>query len=317
MSSKLTTLQKYNFVLEAFHEKPNRTLDSYDEYLQEGLGLGQRQVERILKDLALEYYHIEEIKMGKRKAFKLIKPIDLLEEALDSKTDIGWLFSMVHEADPETFKQLEYYTDKKNSLYKFINTPFEDLSTIEEKDIFKKLKRAVKNREYVKIKFIYSNEVLNNLRCLKLIFIDNNWYISFITEQDKLRLGRISFIESVGYTKKEESFQPSKVKKHIDFIDNHLQNSMTLFEKKPTKATIKANKNISKYFEKNMKKFFPSQKFKKKLNDGSIIFTVNYTQSLEILPFIQKWLPDLIILEPQELKEKYLQKLQQTIQNHK
>jgi predicted DNA-binding transcriptional regulator YafY len=52
-----------------------------------------------------------------------------------------------------------------------------------------------------------------------------------------------------------------------------------------------------------------SQKFKEKLDDGSIIFTLDYTQPLEILPFIQKWLPHLVILEPQELKEEYINNL--------
>jgi len=65
-----------------------------------------------------------------------------------------------------------------------------------------------------------------------------------------------------------------------------------------------------------MKKFLPSQTFKKRLDDGSIIFTINYTQELEILPLIQKWLPDLIILKPQELKDAYIKKLNDTILNH-
>jgi len=66
-----------------------------------------------------------------------------------------------------------------------------------------------------------------------------------------------------------------------------------------------------------MKKFLSSQNFKKKLEDGSVIFTLEYTQPLEILPFIQRWLPDLIILEPQELKDEYMQKLEDTISNLK
>jgi len=66
-----------------------------------------------------------------------------------------------------------------------------------------------------------------------------------------------------------------------------------------------------------MKKFLSSQKFIEEKEDGSVIFTLEYTQSLEILPFIQRWLPDLIILSPQDLKEEYLEKLTQTINNLK
>ncbi len=317
MPSKLGTLGKYTFLLKEFDNRTNKTLDSYDEYLQNSLGLGQKQIERLLKDLHNEFSNIEKITIGNKNSYKLIEPIDLLKEALDLKTDIGWLLNMVCEADPETFKQLENYKGKKDNLYKFINTPFEDLSSIEEREVFKKLKRAVENKEYAKIKFLDSKKALDNLKCLKLVFIDNNWYLAFIDEKDRLKLGRISFIVSVDYASKRESFQVANVQKHIDFLDNSLQNSFTIFNVKPKTASIQATKEISKYFDKNMKKFLPSQKFKEKLDDGSVIFTVNYTQALEILPFVQKWLPDLIILEPQELRDEYIKKIQQTLKNYK
>jgi len=65
-----------------------------------------------------------------------------------------------------------------------------------------------------------------------------------------------------------------------------------------------------------MKKFLSSQEYQKKLEDGSVLFNVEYTQELEILPFIQKWMPDLIIVEPQSLKDAYIKKLNKTIKNH-
>jgi predicted DNA-binding transcriptional regulator YafY len=64
-----------------------------------------------------------------------------------------------------------------------------------------------------------------------------------------------------------------------------------------------------------MKKFLSSQQFVKKEEDGSVIFTLEYTQSLEVLPFIQRWLPDLIIVEPKELKDEYVTKLNMSIAN--
>ena len=92
---------------------------------------------------------------------------------------------------------------------------------------------------------------------------------------------------------------------------------MTLFDRASLTAKIKATPNIARYFDKGMKKFFPSQRFIKKEEDGSIIFSVNYTQELEILPFIQKWLPDLIILSPEELKKSYIAKLKTAIKYNK
>jgi len=65
-----------------------------------------------------------------------------------------------------------------------------------------------------------------------------------------------------------------------------------------------------------MKKFLSSQKFIEELEDGSVVFSIEYTQALEVLPFIQKWIPDLIILEPQELKKEFVNKLYSFINNH-
>jgi len=90
---------------------------------------------------------------------------------------------------------------------------------------------------------------------------------------------------------------------------------MTLFDREPQTATIKATSAIARYFKPNMKKFLSSQKFVEELDDGSVIFTIQYTQELEILPFVQKWLPDLVILEPRELRDAYIEKLQNGINN--
>ena len=91
---------------------------------------------------------------------------------------------------------------------------------------------------------------------------------------------------------------------------------MTLYGKPKKIATIKATGFAKKYFDKGIKLRLSSQKFIKKLDDDSIIFTVEYTQPMEILPLIQGWLPNLIILEPKELKEDYIKRLNKTIKSH-
>lgn len=313
----MSTLGKYSFLLKEFSEREDKILTSYDIRLQEYLGLKQKQVERLLNELSIEYNNVQEIKQGRKKAYKLIQPIDILAEALDDTNNIGWLFNMVYDADPDAFRELEKFREQKNDIYKFFNTPFEDINSLESKDIFKKLKRAIKNREYAKIKFFNDDTIYDNLKCLKLVFIDNNWYITYIDEENILKFGRISFIERVDYATKINSYQESKIEKQIEFLNNNIQNAMTLYGVENRKAKLKATGFIAKYFEDGMKKFMPSQTFIKKLDDGSIIFTINYTQDLEILPFVQKWLPDLIILEPQELKDAYLKKLQTAIANQK
>ena len=316
MASQLGTFEKYMRVLENFEKKLDYTLTSYDKNLQEEIGISQKQLDRILEELTNFFDSIVIEKVGKRKAYKMLKPIDIFVETFDKTNEIGWFFNMAHDADPEIFKELAQYTNPQKHIYTFLNTPFEDVASLEEKITFKRLKNAVELHEYRDIKFYDDDVIHKNLKCIKLLFMDNNWYIAYVNVADALQFGRISFIEEVFYSKAKNSFQPTSVKKHLEFIENSLQNSMTLYEKKAKVATIQATSKVAKYFKKGMKKFLSSQTFQKELDDGSVLFTLNYTQELEILPFIQKWLPDLIIVEPKELQEVYITKLQTAIKNH-
>ncbi len=312
---KETKLQRTLFILDEFHKRSDNVLDAYDERLIDECGLSVKQMGRTLEEIANELDGIETIKIGRKKAYKLIKPIDLFIETFKNSNDISWLFNMAHEGDPEVFKELEQFTKKTKHVFQFKNTPFEDTETLEEKEIFKTLKRAVKNREYAKVTF-KGSETQDNLKCLKLIFMQGNWYLAYVNERDQVRFGRISFMEKVEYASKAESFQPSTVKKQMNFLKN-IQNAMTLYDKPKQIARLKASGFAAKYFYDGMKPFLSSQKFEKILDDGSVVFTVEYTQALEVMPFIQSWLPNISILEPKDLKEKYLKKLNYTIMNHK
>ena len=109
---------------------------------------------------------------------------------------------------------------------------------------------------------------------------------NFLDTKDKFKLGRISFIDKIEYASKAESFQPASVQKQIFFLKN-IQNSMTLYDKPKKIARLKATAPANKYFHEDMKPFLSSQKFEKVLDDGSVVFAVEYTQPLEILPFIK------------------------------
>lgn len=315
MPKDQSTLQKYYFILKEFDKRQDKTLSGYDKVLQEELRLSPKQIVRLLRELSSEHDSIVKVEGTKRESYKLIKPLDVIIETFDKSQEIGWLFNMAHDADPEIFKELEEFTKKDKHIYMFKNTPFEDINTIESKQSFQRLKRIIQAREYAKLKFIGEDEAHDNLKCLKLVFIDNNWYVAFVDSEEKLKFGRINFIERVDYGTKTEHFQSSLVAKQMKFLES-VQNSMTLYGEEKKTATIKATGFVAKYFDEGMKIFLSSQRFKEKLDDGSIIFTIEYTQELEILPFIQKWLPDLIILEPQELKDAYINKLQNCITNH-
>lgn len=265
--------------------------------------LSPKQMGRLLDEITEEIDSVIVIKKNRRKSYKLLKPMDLFIETLKNSNDISWIFNMAHDGDPELFHELEKFTKKTKHVFQFHNTPFEDTKTFEEKEIFKTLKRAIKNREYVKITFNGKEKALNNLKCLKLIFMEGNWYLAYVDETEQCKFGRVSFMKKVEYGRKKESFHLSSVSNQMKFLTN-IQNSMTLYSVPKKIARLKAIQDAKKYFAKDMKPFFNSQRFDKTLDNGDIIFTIEYTQELEILPFIQKWIPNIIVIEPLSLKSK-------------
>ncbi len=307
-----TKLKRTLYILKSFHDRPDNTLDSYDENLQEEFGLSRKQIERLLDEVADELDTIVPIKVGRKKAYKLIKPVDLFVEAFSKSEELGALFHMAHDADPEVFEELSQYTNQNPHTFQFMNTPFEDTKTLESKETFKKLKSAVDRREYRKITFNGSKKPQDNLKCLKLIFMENNWYLAYVGTENKVRFARINFIEKVEYASNVGAFQPSTVKKQMEFLKN-IQNSMSLYDREKKIAKLKVEPSKAKYFDEGMKLFMSSQKFVSKEEDGSIIFTLEYTQPMEVLPFVQSWLPSISILEPAELREIYVKKLKESI----
>ena len=194
-------------------------------------------------------------------------------------------------------------------------------------NVYDKLENSIKKSFYLQLRFISGEPSLfMNVKPIKLIFIDNNWYVAFEykNHNDKnkeFRLGRLSFIESVEYLKDlsysdKKGFQKKDLKHYLNFLDNDLQNSMTFYGVKTKEAILQASTDIARYFKKDMKKFMISQKFLKEENDGTILFSITYTNSLEILPFIQKWMPDITILKPIELQIEYKKKLELAIASY-
>jgi len=297
-----------------------KEISSYDRDILNEFDCSSKTLERYLKDLESLYSHIITIKKSRKKVWKLIRVSDIFEEFIRNSEDIAQLFLMAQEFDPKILKEIENNTLSKvansdKNIFLFKNSIMENIQTDKEKRIFKNLKSAIRNNEYRDIIYKHSTtRIETNVKCLKLVFMDNNWYLALINEDSKLRFRRLSFIKEIRYSSKEK-FQKKEIAPYLKFLKK-VQNSMTLYEKKTKIATIKATPTIAKYFQKGMKKFMLSQKFQKECKDGSVIFTVEYTQELEILPFIQKWLPDLIILEPKELQKAYCKKLEKSLQHY-
>jgi predicted DNA-binding transcriptional regulator YafY len=286
---------------------------------------------KMLED-SLKYLEIEEsllVKEKKGRANVWSLKENVLLDAISQKDAINLDYALhlsCQEYSPEVQKTVQKILASNDDTITGHLATFEELRDEKIVKNFDLLKGAIKNREYLKLDILYSSPFqFHDVKPIRLVFLDNNWYLAFeYNDQENgkqiFRLGRVAFINRINFLKEnrysgKNTFQKRDIQKYIDWLDKDIQNSMTFYGSKVKTATLKAKKNIAQYFKQGMKKFLSSQTFQEELEDGSVRFTLTYTNELEIMPFIQKWLPDLIILEPQELKEHYKQKLQQTLDN--
>ena len=229
----------------------------------------------------------------------------MLQFFFERRTDLGWVLQLLHEKDPALAVDGEYQEEisklisKDSDVFIFKSTPFEILDD-EHQKIFSKLKNSIKYNMHKSIVYNYNHkEIVEDVKCLKLIFTQNNWYVAIENREESFRLLRVNFIEDVLPSSKG-SYQKSKIQKYESYYQN-IQNAMTLSDQPIQKVICKASPKVAIYFQEGMKPFLNSQRYLKTHEDGSVEFELSYTQSIEILPFIKQWLPDIKVLEPVSL----------------
>ncbi len=318
-----TSIQKKLDNLLVLMEKLARGEELYPQntrILQE-LEVDERTLRRYLEDIHTKYSNVvvtekKRMERGGRRvtvyrvADKEKDVSEIFRFFIESAEDLGWLLQLIHENDPsllkgyskEAQKSMERILKEEEEVFQFVGSPFENLEEGRLKEIFKNLRRAVKLHEYRTIEYRRKEpETLEDLKCLKLMHMNDNWYLAAETKEGRLRLLRLAFIQKVKYSKKS-NYRPRVLEKYAGFFTK-VQNAMTL-DKPFHTARLLASPEVAIYFDEGMKPFFPTQEFNRKNEDGSIEFTVQYTQPMEILPFVKHWLPDLRILEPESLAEK-------------
>jgi len=315
--------EAFDVLKELINSKRCLTVDEIKEILN--LELSERRVKDILDGL-VEYFGEEVVKVefkNKKTCYKLNDTSDLIAEVFLKSDDISFILQDLSNSHPNYLKKLEENTKKEirklikseKDVFIFRNSIMEEING----EIFSILKNAIKKRKYLNVK---KNEGSFIIKPLKLVFVDNNWYVAIEDENEKFRFLRIAFIKKLFpvFIKnngkiKEKTFQKNLLEKYKDYFKT-FQNSLTLYGAEYKTAKILAKKEIAHYFRKDMKKFFYTQKFIEENEDG-VIFEVKYTQPLEILPFIKKWIPYLIILSPKELKEEFENSLKEMLFNFK
>lgn len=312
----VTATEKYTILLQYFIDRKGAKIDSYDKELQSKLEIGQRQLARELQTLAQHHNEIIACKEGRKKCYMLVDKPAILKEAFANDMKLGMLFQMAQEGMPEILEEWQELAKGLDKPYLFYNMPYEEIDLFEQNPNFISLKNAIVRREYRTITLKGDNpKCFKDIKPIRLLFSEGNWYVAYV-DGETLRISRIQFIKEVSYSRKVENYQPITVAPHIEWLEKQFQNSFSRYKKPAKEAILLAKPHIAHYFQKGMKRFFRSQRFIERLDDGSVRFGVSYTQPMEILPFVQCWMPDLVIELPEELRKKYQKKLQVVISDY-
>jgi predicted DNA-binding transcriptional regulator YafY len=302
MDKKVTSIFK---LMEILVER--KQVKANDKEIAKELGYSTKTLGRHLNDIATLYSTIIEVKEGKNKVYELVDTSYVFEKIMTNTDDLYWFFDLIERWDSNVFKDIGYEISKKErDVYLYKNSPFEELKSDKQKDIFRSLKSAIINQEYRDIDYIYDAPRTHIQAIpLKLIFMEQNWYVAIVDRDVGFRFLRIFFIRDVRNSAKRsyaKDISSDELEKYSEFLKT-LQNPMSKYAEPKEIACIKVLPSVAKYFDKGMKQQLKSQTFIKKNSDGSIEFTLEYTQPIEVLPLIKKWLPNLKILSPKSLED--------------
>jgi len=243
---------------------------------------------------------------------------NLIKEILEKIDDVEVIINILSSMSDKELKNLS--TATKKLIFKnrediiYITKAVEELGEYD-KEIFKEIKKAIKEKRYVDILGYekpvfnikgYDKEDYKNVVPLKILFMENNWYLAGVVE-DIVRFFRISFIDEV--ILKDNFFKINK--EYLKFLEE-VKTPFALFNKKRKKAILKVSKDVVFYFER--KEMFPYQKIINK-DPNNFLIEIEYYQYLEVAPIIKKWIPHIEIIECEDdLKEKLKKELQQYLQ---
>ena len=251
----MTATEKTIKLLKYFQIRQGIAIDSYDKELQSELEVKQRQLSRELKSISNHFDQIVEITNGRKKAYKLINQVDILQEGFSSDVEIGMLFEMARDGmSADLFESWDTSSELNNKPYKFFNMPLEDTLQLEKDENFINLKMAIERREYRDIK-LKGGKAFKDTKPLKLLFSDGNWYIAYV-DCKKFRFSRISFVEKVSYSKKSECYQKNSIDPYLKWLSNSFQNTFSLYGVNPIEARLYAKPKIARYFEKEFDSHF-------------------------------------------------------------
>jgi predicted DNA-binding transcriptional regulator YafY len=239
------------------------------------------------------------------KAYKRV----LLDEVLHA-TDLMTLANIVNlfgvtQKQSLISDKTQALIDKSMLVYDFKSRPFEN---IQNHEVIKKLEHAIKFNKEIQIRYKSERALTQaNFKPYKILFLNENFYVvGENSSKNQFEFRRIAMIEEVNY--KNKTFTTHK--DIIDFIKT-IQTPWANFGQSDKVVQLRVSKKIRRFFI--FKKYLPSQTVIKTYENGDILVEYTVTNYHELEELIIKWLPNIEIISPRNLKKMIKRTLKQKL----
>ena len=208
------------------------------------------------------------------------------------------------QMDSEIRRDYEEVLREKRPAYLFRSAPLEEL---EDRCVFRILEEAIRERE--KLRMGYRHHRYEEIRPLRIIYMEGNFYLAAMTPEKELNNGfkflRISDIHDIE-PMDERFHETEEIVQAHRFIEEEIQTPFSRFGGVRVPVRLFGDKKAARHFSK--KKHIPSQE-ERILEDGSIEITLYLDNYMEVAPLIRKWIPHLRIVEPAEWRDRMFREL--------
>ncbi len=264
-----------------------RTVQRYIEDIEEIFGSNLIKEDELYSFITTSLFEKNILSFDKQELEIFVDLYSLLDFDFSSKLDLN---------SQKFIKKLE---KNYSSTYLIKQNPFENF--LQKKELLFQIKDAIKNRRYTKIEYTSDKKyIFDQAKILKIVFAKGNFYIAALTP-DEINSGfkflRLSFVDKI-------DLYATTFKKEYEAEDFLKKFQMALFsnyKKEPFEVVLKIDESVKRFFIN--KKFLSSQTILENKDDLIVSFKV--TNNMEILPLVKKWLPNIKIVSPKEIKEQF------------
>jgi predicted DNA-binding transcriptional regulator YafY len=266
--------------------------------LSHKLYVSEKIIRNDFKHYLLPLFEDKKIYKSSRTSYKA--KIGFLHQTLLSVEELALIAILKHKAK-DGYSEEDLYV-KTSTLFEKLederNNNVYQQSSVEKIDAFKKeiltIKNAILEKEILTCNY---NKKDRTIYPLSLLNLEGYWYLVIFEPRDsKIKTFHLDTITNTFYTGKKYEFDFDKIKS----FDNAI-NAFHVLDKELIEVQLYVQAPVAKYFLR--KPLSSLQRTIKKYDDDSLEISITVTDLREIIPTIQRYMPHVKVIEPQNLKD--------------